>query len=92
MSKQEEPFVIYRMEDGSPIDEYEWVTSLEWFDERSREVRLIQRTYALISEEVIILPDPYPIEDDEDNYVICRCGKEFPTMAELEAHFHEHDD
>jgi len=58
-------FVTYQMEDGSHIDEYSFVTELEWFDDRDREVRLIKRTYALVAEELVILPDPYPVEDDE---------------------------
>ncbi len=59
-------FITYQMEDGSNIDEYSFVTELEWFDDRDREVRLMKRTYKLISEELVVLPDPYPTDDDDD--------------------------
>lgn len=61
------PFVTYAMADGSEIwGEYSFVTALVCFDERDDEVRLIKRTYRLVSEEEIVLPDPHPIEDDDD--------------------------
>jgi hypothetical protein len=54
----EPPFVVYAMADGSQIfGEYEFVTGTEWWDDRDEEeVRLIKRTYRLISEEEIVLP------------------------------------
>lgn len=59
------PFVTYAMADGSQVfGEYEWVTGLDYFDERDEEVKLIKRTYRLLTEEVITLPDPFPIEDE----------------------------
>lgn len=63
-----EPFVIYSMADGSQVcGEYEFVTDTEWWDDRDEEVRLIKRTYRLIAEEEVVLPDPFPIEDDDDD-------------------------
>ena len=47
MSAPADPFITYQMEDGSHIDEFSFVTELEWFDERSGEVRLVKRTYRL---------------------------------------------
>lgn len=45
------PFVTYEMADGSEVyGEYQFVTDTEWWDDR---------------EEEIVLPDPYPIEDDD---------------------------
>jgi hypothetical protein len=59
----EMPFIVYAMADGSCVlGEYEFVTSTEWWDDRDEEVRLIKRTYRLISQEEVVLPDPYPIE------------------------------
>jgi len=63
---QPETLVLYKMADGSLIDGFQWVTELEWFDQRDREVRLIKRTFTLVSEEILVLPDPHPIEEDED--------------------------
>ena len=61
------PFIVYSMADGSLIyGEYQFTTGLEWWDDRDEEVRLIKRTYKLIGEEEIVLPDPFPIEDDDD--------------------------
>ena len=63
----DEPFITYQMADGSQVwGEYSFVTDLEFFEDRDVEIRLIKRTYRLVSEEEIVLPDPYPIEDDED--------------------------
>ena len=63
----EPPFVCYEMADGSMVfGEYQWVTDLDFFDDREEEVRLIKRTYQLVSEEEVVLPDPYPIEDEAD--------------------------
>lgn len=65
---QPEPFVVYSMADGGLIyDEFNFVTDLEFFDDRDREERLVKRTYVLVSEEPIVLPDPYPIEDEDDD-------------------------
>jgi hypothetical protein len=64
---EREPFVTYEMVDGSHIDDFQWVTSLEWFDDRDREVRLTKTTYAFVSSELVVLPDPYPVEDDDDD-------------------------
>lgn len=59
-------FIVYAMADGEPIwGEYGFVTSLDGFEDREEEVRLIKRTYRLLSEEEIVLPDPYPIEADD---------------------------
>lgn len=67
MTTPADPFITYQMEDGSDVgDEFSFITSLEWFDDRDREVRLVKRTYRLVSEEVVVLADPHPIEDDED--------------------------
>jgi hypothetical protein len=62
-------FVTYEMADGSQVwGEYQFVTGTEWWDDREEEVRLIKRTYRLVSEEEIVLPDPIEeIEDDEDD-------------------------
>lgn len=66
MNPPADPFITYAMADGSAVyDEYSFVTETEWFDDRDDEVRLIKRTYKLISEEEVVLPDPYPIEEDE---------------------------
>jgi hypothetical protein len=63
----EPPFITYSMADGSEVyGEYSFVTETAWFDDRDDEVRLIKRTYRLVSEEEIVLPDPYPIEDEDD--------------------------
>ena len=62
------PFVTYEMADGSMIwDEYKFVTELEFFEDRSDEIRLIKKTYRLISAEEVVLPDPYPIGNDADD-------------------------
>ena len=53
-----ELFVTYEMADGSMIDDFQFVTSLEWFDDRDGEIRLTKSTYALLSTEEIVLPDP----------------------------------
>jgi hypothetical protein len=61
-------FYTYSMADGSQVwGEYSFVTDTDgWFDDRDTEVRLIKRTYRLVSEEEIVLPDPCPpIEDDD---------------------------
>jgi hypothetical protein len=59
---QSDDFTVYEMADGSLIwGEYQFATDLDGFEERDEEVRLIKRTYRLISEEEIVLPDPYPI-------------------------------
>jgi hypothetical protein len=56
------------MADGSEIwGEYSFITTLDGLDERDDEIRLIKRTYRLVSEEEVVLPDPYPIEDDDDD-------------------------
>ena len=61
-----DPFITYGMADGSPcFDEYAFMTDTEWWDDRDGEVRLIKRTYRLISEEEIVLEDPYPIEEED---------------------------
>ena len=63
--RNEPPFIVYAMADGELVfGEYEFVTGTEWWDDRDEEVRLIKRTYRLISEEEITLPDPNPIEDE----------------------------
>lgn len=66
--ENEPPFICYSMADPTELvfGEYEFVTDLDFFDDRDEEVRLIKRTYRLISEEEIVLPDPYPIEDEAD--------------------------
>lgn len=64
-SDSREPFILYQMADGSGIGEYEFVTDTEWWDDRDEEVRLIKRTYRLIAEEEIVLPAPFPIDDDD---------------------------
>ena len=61
-----ELFVTYEEVDGRRIDEFQWVTSLEWFEDREEEVRLTKRTYQLLSEELVVLPDPYPTEEEDD--------------------------
>ena len=61
-----EPFIIYEEADGSMIDDFQWVTSLDWFDDRDAEVRLTKRTYQLVSEELVVLPDPYLTEEEDD--------------------------
>jgi hypothetical protein len=67
MSDPDDPFITYAMADGDLIfGEYQFTTELDDFDDRDEEVRLIKRTYKLLSTEEIVLPDPYPIEDDED--------------------------
>jgi len=42
-----------------------WVTDLEYFDERDGEIKLKRQIWQLISEDEIVLPDPFPLEDDE---------------------------
>jgi hypothetical protein len=66
MTIPSDPFVVYSMADGSEIDEFSWVTELEWFEGRDREVRLIKSTFKLISRELVVLPDPYPIEEEDE--------------------------
>jgi len=63
------PFIVYSMADGSLIfGEYEFTTDIDgWWDDREEEVRLMKRTYRLIAEEEVVLPDPFPIEDDDDD-------------------------
>jgi len=66
--KREGEFIVYAMEDGSLVyGEFSFVTDLEFFDDRDYEIRLVKRVYALVSEETIVLEDPYPIEDEEDD-------------------------
>jgi hypothetical protein len=56
IATNEPPFVTYAMADGEPIwGEYSFVITLDGFEDR--EVRLIKRTYRLIAEEEIVLPD-----------------------------------
>lgn len=67
MTAPAEPFVTYSMEDGTDVyGEFSFVTGLEWFDDRDDEIRLIKRTYRLESEEVVVLENPYPIEEEDD--------------------------
>lgn len=62
-------FVTYQMADGSEVwGEYTFVTEIDnWFDDRNEEVVLIRKRYRLVDEETITLPDPYPIEDEDDD-------------------------
>jgi hypothetical protein len=65
VSTPADPFIVYSMADGSQVwGEYSFVTDLEFFDDRDREIRLIKRTYALVAEEEVVLPDPYPMDED----------------------------
>jgi hypothetical protein len=60
-------FTVYEMADGDLVfGEYQFVTDLDFFDDRDEEVKLIKRTYRLIAEEEIVLPDPYPIGSDDE--------------------------
>jgi len=68
MTENEPQFITYQMADGSPIlGEYEFVTDLVGFEDRDDEVRLIKRTYRLISQEDVVLPNPYPLDEDDDD-------------------------
>ena len=61
-------FITYQMADGSPIyGEFDFVTDLVFFDDREEEVRLTKRTYRLVSEEEVVLEDPYPLVEDDDD-------------------------
>ncbi len=51
--------------EGKAMDEYAWVTDLEYFDDRWGEVKLTRKLWRLIAVDEIVLPDPHPIEDDE---------------------------
>lgn len=67
-SQEEMPFVTYSMADGEPIwGEFSFVTTLDGFEEREDEVKLTKRTYRLVTEDEIILPDPYPIEEEDED-------------------------
>jgi hypothetical protein len=66
MTTPQEPFIVYSMADGSEIGEFDWVTSLEWFDDRDGEVRLTKSTFKLISRELVVLPDPYSSDDEAE--------------------------
>jgi hypothetical protein len=52
--------------EGEAMDEYGWVTDLEYFDDRYGEVKLTRKLWRLVEVEEIVLPDPHPIEDDDD--------------------------
>jgi len=45
--------------------DFGWVTDLEYFDERYGEIRLTRQVWQLVSEDEIVLPDPYPPDDEE---------------------------
>lgn len=63
----DESFVYRPMDaDDCYLDEYGWVTELEWFDERDREIRLVRQRWRLVAEDVLALPDPYPDDDEEE--------------------------
>lgn len=49
------------------ITEYGWVTELEWFDERDCEIRLKRQRWRLVDEDELVLPDPYPVDDEESS-------------------------
>ena len=46
-------------------DGTEWVTDLDYFDERWGEVRLVRKRWPLIDVDELVLPDPHPVEDDQ---------------------------
>lgn len=48
------------------MDEYGWVGNLEYFDDRSGEVTVTRKRWKLVEVEEVVLPDPWPIDDDED--------------------------
>jgi len=73
-----EPFVVYSMADGSMIGDFDWVTELEWFDDRLGEVRLVKSNFKLISRELVVLPDPYPPEDEDEAESIITTMEEPP--------------
>jgi hypothetical protein len=56
-------FTTYEMADGSQVwGEYSFVTELEFFEDRDSEIKLIKKTYRLLTTEEITLPDPFPGE------------------------------
>ena len=62
---------VYREADGSLVfGEFAFVTELDWFDDRSDEVRLVRQRWLLLDAEEYILPDPHALHegegDDED--------------------------
>ena len=83
-------FTTYSMADGSEIyGEYSFVTETDgWFDDRDEEIRLIKRTYLLVSEEEVVLPDPYRIEEEDDPFkpvracAVCRSQDVFYDPAD----------
>jgi len=64
----DEPFITYEMADGTDIyGEFQFVTDLAFFDDRSDDIRLTKRTYQLVSEEEILLVSPYGHREDDDD-------------------------
>lgn len=65
-AKVGETAYVYRMADGDLIyGEFSFVTDLEWWDERDREVKLVRQRWMLVDAEEITLPDPHPLVEDE---------------------------
>lgn len=59
--------LAYTYEDDAGLTDFAWVTDLEYFEERWGEIRLVRKKWMLIEVDEIVLPDPYPIEEDDDD-------------------------
>jgi len=46
--------------------DFGWVTDLEYFDERYGEIRLTRQVWRLVSQDEVVLPDPYPTDKETD--------------------------
>lgn len=62
-----EEALVYSAVDGEDIcgGEFSFVTGLEWFDDRDGEIKLKRQRWFLLAEDLVVLPDPHPLEDDE---------------------------
>ena len=56
----------YEEQPGPTAGEFGWVSHLEYFDDRSCDVRLIRKRWKLLEIDEIVLPDPYPPDDDPE--------------------------
>lgn len=56
---------VYSDPNGEMLGDFGWVTGLEWFDDRWAEVKVKRRTWMLVAEDELVLPDPCPVEDDD---------------------------
>jgi hypothetical protein len=67
-AKVGESAYVYREADGSLIyGEFSFVTDLEWWDERDREVKLVRQTWQLVDAVPFTLPDPHALHEGEDD-------------------------